>query len=197
MKKIETVWCQLLYDTLELRQVQFQQQALASQLGLSLSTVNHALKDLREMGAVKVGGKGGQVVDAEKVLMHWANRRKLQADVVFEMWVEEMVTEVEGLLPPESILGAYSAVRHRYGEAPADYSSVYVYHLEPEIVRQRLAGIEGKYTKVVGLQLPEAIPVLTETTTLGHIFADLWSLPDWMAKDFIRRVKQEIDEVLS
>lgn len=197
MKKIETVWCQLLYDVLERRQVRFQQQDLAKRLGISLSTVHHGLKDLRRMGAVKVGGKGGEVVDVDKVLMHWANRRDLAGEVVLQMKVGEPVTEVEGLLPPGSILGAYSAVRQWYGEAPADYDSVYVYHREPEAIRERLGGIEGRVTTVRVLPLPEKIPTRDETTSLGHTFVDLWSLSDWMAKDFIRRIKQEMDEILS
>jgi len=197
MKKIETVWCQLLYDGWERRKFKFQQQELAEKLGISLSTANHALRDLRRMGAVKVGGRGGEIVDLEKILMYWANQRKLEGDVVFRMKVAEPVIEIEGLLPPESILGAYSAVRQWYGEAPADYNSVYVYHREPDVVQQRLAGIEGRVTEVIGLQLAEKIPTREETTSLGHTFVDLWSLTDWMAKDFIRRIRQEMDEVLS
>ena len=197
MKKIETVWCQLLYDGLEKRQLRFQQRGLAEKLAISLSTVNHALKDLRRMGGVRVGGKGGEIVDVEKILMHWANHRRLENDVVFTLMVKEPVLEVEGILPPGSILGAYSAVRQWYGEAPADYSSVYVYHPQPELVQERLVGIEGKLTKVIGLNLPETIPTREETTSLGHTFVDLWNLTDWMAKDFIKRIREEMDGILS
>ena len=65
------------------------------------------------------------------------------------------------------------------------------------MVQQRLAGIEGRVTEVIGLQLAEKIPTREETTSLGHTFVDLWSLTDWMAKDFIRRIRREIDEILS
>src|SRR3989344_3500811 len=122
MKKIETVWCQLLFQSLEKKDTHFQQQKLAANLHLSTSTVNHALKDLRRMGAVRVGGDGGSVVDAEKILMHWANYRDLASDVVKKISLNGSVLEIEGLLPPESILGTYSAVRHWYGEPPADYT---------------------------------------------------------------------------
>lgn len=197
MKKIETVWCQLLYDTLEKGETRFQQQQLAKKLVLSLSTVNHALKNLRQMGAVNIGGRGGQVADYEKILMHWANYRRLNQDIVWRQKLTGPVLEIEGLLPPGSILGAYSAVRHWFGEAPADYSTVYVYHREPQIVVDRFSGQPGKETELVCLKLSPQIPLRKETTTLAHTYVDLWSLTDWMAKDFINRIKEEIDGLLS
>ena len=95
MMKIETVWCQLLYNTLEKREMQFQQQVLAKQLVLSLSTVNHALKNLRQMGAVRIGGWGGEVIDYDKILMHWANQRRLEKDVAFRQKLTGSVLEIE------------------------------------------------------------------------------------------------------
>lgn len=197
MKKIETVWCQLLYDILEKRQTHFQQQQLAKKLDLSLSTVNHALKNLRQMGAVQIGGRGGQVIDYEKILMHWANYRRLSQDIVWRRKLSGSVLEIEGLLPPGSILGAYSAVRHWFREAPADYNTVYVYHPQPQSVVRRFAGQSGRETELVCLKPAPKIPLRKETTTLAHTFVDLWNLSDWMAKDFIKRVKEEIDDVLS
>lgn len=197
MKKIETVWCQLLYNTLEKGETRFQQQVLAKKQDISLSTVNHALKNLRQMGAVNIGGKGGQVVDYEKILMHWANHRRLNQDIVWRQKLAGPVLEIEGLLPPGSILGAYSAVRHWFGEAPADYSTVYVYHWEPQQVIDRFAGQKGRETELVVLKLPAKIPVRKETTTLAHAFVDLWGLTDWMAKDFIDRIREEINGLLS
>jgi len=197
MKKIETVWCQLLFDTLEKRETHFQQQILAKKLGLSLSTVNHALKNLRQMGAVTIGGKGGLVADYEKILMHWANHRRLNRDIVWRQKLAGPVLEIEGLLPPGSYLGAYSAVRHWFGEAPADYSTVYVYHRQPEKVIERFSGQLGKETELICLKLMPEIPLRQETTTLAHAFVDLWSLTDWMAKDFIDRIEEEINDLLS
>lgn len=197
MKKIETVWCRLLYDALEKRQTRFQQQELAKTLDISTSTVNHALKDLRRMGGLQIGGTGGVVVDAEKVLMHWANHRRLSEDIVFTISLSHPVIEVEGLLPPGSILGAYSAVRHWYREPPADYADVYVYHQDPTIVAHRFSNELTGPTNLIILRLNPKLPLRPETTTLAHTFVDLWNLTDWMAKDFVRRVKQEIDDLLS
>lgn len=197
MKKIETVWCQLLFDALEKRQPRFQQQRLAEKLQLSTSTVNHALKDIRKIGGVRIGGDGGVVADAEKILLHWANRRRLEGDIVATMKLKPSVMELEGLLPPGSVLGGYSAVRHWYGEAPADYQTVYVYHRQPQLVIDRFTNESTGDNNLVVLQLNPLIPTRKETTSLAHTYVDLWNLTDWMAKDFIRRVKREIDELLS
>ncbi|MBU2052138.1 hypothetical protein KKH13_02935, partial [Patescibacteria group bacterium] len=59
------------------------------------------------------------------------------------------------------------------------------------------AGQAGRETELICLKLPAKIPLRKETTTLAHAFVDLWSLSDWMAKDFIKRVKEEIDGLLS
>ena len=105
--------------------------------------------------------------------------------------------EIEGLLPTGSILGAYSAVRLWYGEPPADYTSVYVYHPQPEQIIRRFANHPPGDTTLTILKLPATIPLRAETTTLAHTFVDLWNLTDWMAKDFVRRVREEIDGILS
>lgn len=197
MKKIETVWANLLFQTLEKRQTNFQQQRLAQQLSISLSTVNHALKDLRRLGAVQITGTGGEVVDAEKIFMHWANHRDLKSDIVSELSLAASPIEIEASLPPGSVLGCYSAVRHRFGEAPADYTTVHAYHPRPELVSARFKTEPSGHTKLVILNLDSRLPVVKETTTLAHTFVDLWNLTDWMAKDFVARIKQEIDELLS
>ena len=197
MKKIETVWANMLFDVLERRQTSFQQQKLAQKLSISLSTVNHALKDIRRLGAIQITGGGGEVVDAEKILMHWANRRSIKNDIVSQLNLAPSPIEVEGSLPTASILGGYSAVRHRFGEAPTDYTTVYVYHPRPELVLDRFKTEPSGPTQLVILNLDSRLPVDNETTTLAHTFVDLWNLTDWMAKDFVIRIKQEIDGVLS
>ena len=53
-----------------------------------------------------------------------------------------------------------------------------------------LRGKKGQETELVVLQLLGRIPLRKETTTLAHTLVDLWSLTDWMAKDFINRIKE-------
>ena len=67
----------------------------------------------------------------------------------------------------------------------------------PELVAKRFNGQNGRETELVCLQLAPKIPLRKETTTLAHAFVDLWGLTDWMAKDFIKRIEEEIDDILS
>ena len=53
MKKNETIWHHLLYESVANRQFKFTQQGLAEQYGMSLSTVNNALKVPSQMGVVR------------------------------------------------------------------------------------------------------------------------------------------------
>src|SRR3989344_2651837 len=101
MKKIEFIWRHLLHQTLENRQTFFRQQDLAGHFRLSSSTVNLALKPLRLLSAVKVGGRGFTVIDAEKILYHWASHHRLSPDL--SLRVNLPVLEVEGRLPPGSL----------------------------------------------------------------------------------------------
>jgi len=137
------------------------------------------------------------VMDFEKILMHWANQRKMSSDIEFELEVKTGVLETEGLLPFGSVLGAYSAVRHWFKEAPSDYQTVYVYHQDPVQVKKRFRRMEGKGSKVVILRLDDKVVTRKETTSLGHTFVDLWNIRDWMAKEFINRIREEIGEILS
>ncbi len=66
MKKIEYVWRELLYRTIQQRKPVFGQQELAAMLGLSSSTVNLALAPLRRLGAVTIGKRHSEVMTTKK-----------------------------------------------------------------------------------------------------------------------------------
>ena len=191
MKKIEFIWRHLLYSSLEQRQFRFQQQALAGLFSLSSSTVNLALHPLRDLGAVRVGGRGFDVTDPEKILYHWANHHRLLPSL--RLRVNLPVLEIEGLLLPDSVSTAYTAVRERFGEPPADYDKVYCYLPSPDA-----AAIRFQSEIVPGppnLFILQADPFL-KSLSLSQLFVDLWQLSDWYAKDFVTLVKSQIDELL-
>lgn len=198
MKKIELIWRHLLFATIEERATRFEQQALAKRFGMSSSTVNLALSPLRRLGAIQVGGRGFEVVDFEKILYHWANHRSLADDVAYALRVDLPMFEIEGLLPDGTIPTAYTAVRERYGEAPASYDHVYCYHSTPNRVRKRFSDktIRGQ-PNVFVLQADALLGTYGAALPLGQLFVDLWNMTDWYAKDFVRRVKEDIDGLLS
>ena len=196
MKKIEYVWNHLLYEALEKRNFSFGQQELAQELHLSSSTIHLAIQPLRRMGAVRIGKRHSEVIDAEKILYHWANRHRLQPTL--QMSVNLPVTEIEGLLPDQTLPTAYTALRERFGEPPTDYDKVYCYHRDPSVVGQRFEGhrTNGPLNLFV-LLADERLYTYRSQVTLGHMFVDLWNLPDWYAKDAVTFVKGKIDAILS
>lgn len=198
MKKIEFIWREILYQTIEKRQTRFQQQALASLFRISSSTVNAALAPLRELGAIDVGGRGFAVIDYEKILYHWANHRSLRHDTALRLSISLSIQEIEGFLPPKTIPTAYTACRERFGSVPSDYDAVWCYHNKPQHVRDRFTAHITDRGRL-NLSVLTADPYLWryESLPLAQLFVDLWQMHDWYAKEFIKSVKEHIDGLLS
>ncbi|OGG12416.1 hypothetical protein A2875_01440 [Candidatus Gottesmanbacteria bacterium RIFCSPHIGHO2_01_FULL_46_14] len=194
MKKIEYVWRELLYRTIEERKPAFAQQQLAASLGLSSSTVNLALSPIRRLGAVTIGKRHSEVIDYEKILYHWANHRNIASDIAIRLRLDVPIREIEGRLPAGTIPTAYTAVRERFGEPPAEYGNVYCYHARPQEVAQRLMGDSSPGEP--NLFILTSDPHLGDTVTLAQLFVDLWNMTDWYAKDFCTFVKRKIEETL-
>lgn len=192
MKKIEYVWRELLIRTIEKRTPAFGQQELAASLRLSSSTVNLALSPLRRMGAVTIGKRRSEVIDYEKILYHWANHRDISSDIVFSFHLDLSVREIEGRLPVGTIPTAYTAVRERFGEPPAEYGKVYCYHAHPQDVVERLTPDSSPGEP--NLFILRADPHLGSAVSFSQLFVDLWNMTDWYAKDFCNFVKAKIEE---
>lgn len=198
MKKIEFIWRHILYKTIEERVTSFSQQDLASFFEISSSTVHLALKPLRALGAVRVGGRGFEVVDAEKILYHWANHRRIEQDIRHRLYTQLPIREIEGLLPEGTIPTAYTAVCERVDEPPAEYDKVYCYHANPQIVIDRFRqDIIPGAPNVFVLESDIWMKNYGKKITLGQLFVDLWGISDWYAKDFGLIVKGLIDGLLS
>jgi DNA-binding CsgD family transcriptional regulator len=187
MKKKEVVYRMILAGAAT-------QLAISKQLHISLSTVNNALKPLQEIGAVETRHRI-RIMDKEKVLVHWANVRNLARDVVYRTRVDMAVTDIEKQMPDGVVFTGYSAYRLRYGEAPADYSTVMVYADDAV-----LAEIKRRFPQKKG---PPNIMVLKPDQYLkresrrglvpdAQIFVDLWNMPDWHAKEYIKALKERI-----
>ena len=198
MKKIEFVWRHILYKTIEERIISFRQQELAVMFGISSSTVHLALDPLRALGAVRVGGRGFEVIDAEKILYHWANHRRLEHDIAQQARIRLPLKEIESMLPEESFPTAYTAVSERIGEPPAEYDKVYCYHADPQRVIERFRqDIISGPSNIFVLESDPRMKDYGGKVTLAQLFVDLWSLSDWYAKDFSNAVKGIIDGLLS
>ena len=161
----------------------------ARSIGASLSTVNNTVKKLERMGAVRAGRRSLKVVDPEKALMFLVNARNLYADVVYATRVDASVGEIEKSMPPGTVFTAYSAYKFKYEDVPADYSEVYVYANDEALkeIRKRFPLRKG----------PANLFVLkreVEDVSDALVFADLWNLREWYAKDFVRGLRDRILE---
>src|SRR3989338_7326085 len=124
MTKKEILWRDILYQATNNKKREFTQKELAEKFGFSLSTVFNSLRELRQLGIVKVSGRNFLVEDPEKFLYFWATHRKFASDISYSTNCDISVREAEGAMPPSAIFACYSAYRMKYGEPPADYDKV-------------------------------------------------------------------------
>lgn len=195
MKKIEIIWRELLFGAIDQKNRQFTQKELAEQFGFSTSTVFQALKPLREMGAVRVTGRNFILEDPEKLLYHWASARKLSGEIVLKGHVDLPVQEIEGLAPPQSVFGGYSAACRILSEVPADYDKVWLYVADLDQILKRYEIIDSRPNLFV-LMADNFLKSYGEFTTIAQTFVDIWNLKDWYAKEFSVALKRRIDELL-
>lgn len=188
MKKIELIWREIIES--RVKNPVFEQKKLAEAYRCSTSTVFAALSPLRAIGAVAVTGRNFRITNLEKILLFWATRRKLGSDIVYQTHVDEPVEQIEGLVPAETIYGAYAAARRLLKSVPADYDKVYIYASQPEPVQKRFPPRKGSANLFV-LRADPFLASFGPVTPPSHTFVDLWNLPDWYATDFLNAVKEK------
>jgi hypothetical protein len=193
MTKKELIWREILFQAIEKKKFEFTQKDLAEKFGFSLSTVFNALKIPRDSGAIKVTGRNFSVVDAEKFLYIWATQRNLVKEIIYQAYVPAPVQNIEGQMPAEIIFGGPSAYVLRYKDAPADYAKVYVYAREDglEEIKKRFPKTKGEANLFV-LKSDSLLSRFGNITPNVQIFADLWNMKDWYAKDFLNALKNKL-----
>ena len=168
------------------------QKAMAERLGISLSTVNNALKPLERMGSLEKKNFGFKIIDKEKALFYWASVRNLQKDTIYKTRVEESAREIEKLMPSGIVFTAFTAYRLKFKQVPADYSEVYAYAVngseELKEVKKRFPEKKGP-TNLILLEKPEN---LGNEVSSELLFVDLWNLKEWYAKEFTKALKEKM-----
>ncbi len=192
MTKKETIWRFILKKALDERELRFTQKDIAAHFKISTSTVFNALKAPRKLGAIEVTGRFFRLRDAEKLLLLWATQRNFKNDIVYSTYVDAEVREIEGRMPPDVIFGAFSAYRFAHNEAPADYSTVYVYSEGLEELKKRFPKQKGPPNLFVLKPDPELVS-FGKTTPDVQTFVDLWNIPQWYAKDYLAALKKKIN----
>ncbi len=193
MKKKEIIWREILYQGIEQKKFDFTQQELAQKYQFSLSTVFNAIKVLRPSGIITVHGRGFKLVNIEKFLYLWGTTRRLSKDIIYQTCCSGGALEIEAQMPPEVIFGAFSAYLKKYQDAPSEYDKVYVY-LPPDRLdhfQKRFPPFSGR-DNIFVLTADPWMKNFGSVTPDGQTFADLWSLPEWYAKDFAEALKERI-----
>ncbi len=164
------------------------QAEMSRELDISLSTVNRTVKKLENMGAVDVSNRGLKTRDKEKILMYMASIRNTEKDLVYRTRVNKKVREIERSMPGGVEFTAYTAYKFIYEEVPADYSEVYVYADE-----QAFDEIKRRFPKTKG---PPNLFVFKKEMEVNDalIFADLWNIKEWYAKEFTRELHDRVLE---
>ena len=188
MKKLELVYNKILEEIIENKNHKLTQKSLSKELKISLSTVNHALQPIKNMGAIKINPKNFNVINPKKILYYWASIRNIERDIIYKTRVEKSVEEIEKLMPNSAIFTAYSAYKFKFKNAPADYSEVYVY-CDKEEIKERFE--ESK-------NIPNLFVLRKDIAklTTANLFVDLWNLKEWYAKEFINSLEKRFEEVL-
>jgi predicted transcriptional regulator len=187
MKKTELVYREILFRVIEKKEKRLTQSELSKRLGLSLSIINSALKNMARIGAVKINQRNFDMLDFKKILYFWASIRNLEKDISFKTRLEIPVREIERIMP-NILFTAYTAYKLAFNETPADYSEVYLYadELELEEIKKRISCLKTSENnpnlfvlkKDTLLKNYNKIPV-------SQIFVDLWNLKEWYAREFL------------
>lgn len=199
MKKIETIWHHLLYQAIEKREFRHTQAGLAELYGFSTSTANLALVKPTAIGAIRKSGKFFVVADVLKLLYLWATVRNLDKDMLYSTHSPLPIRELEGLAPPGTLYGGYSAASQILGEPPADYNVLHLYleKVDLGIAKTRYPKINTGPSQVIIYHRPLFLPASLHTTTLPHTFVDIWNMRDWYARDFTSSLEDKIHDLLS
>ena len=187
MKRIEEIYREILFQSVEKKNNTLTQSYLAKALDVSLSIVNLALKPLKKMNAVNIKQRGLDIIDKRKILYYWASIRNIERDIIYKTRVEKQVKQIECEMPEEIIYGAYSAYKFRFKDVPADYSEVYVYSENIDEIEKRFP----KNNKVPNLFILKKDRNM-KNMTLALMFVDLWNLKEWYARDFLKALEKRI-----
>jgi len=187
MKRIEEVYRELLFESMEKNNKTLTQSYLAEALNLSLSIVNLALKPLKRMNAVKIKKRSFDIIDKKKILYYWASIRNLEKDITYMTRIEKKVRKIESEMPSDVVYGAYSAYKLGFKDVPADYSEVYIYSNNLDEIKKRFPSKKGVSNLFV-LKKDRNMKKMT----IAQLFVDLWNLREWYAKDFLNALEVKI-----
>ncbi|MEK6974444.1 MAG: winged helix-turn-helix domain-containing protein [Nanoarchaeota archaeon] len=193
MKNLELVYREILYQAIEKNNKELTQADIARQLNISLSTVNLAIKNLENMGSIKVNPRNFHVLDIKKILYYWASIRNLSKDIIYRTRIGLPVKDIEKEMPDNIVFAAYTSYKILFKDVPADYSEVYIYG--DTNLKERFPENKSNPNLFV-LKKDSSIDKYGKTTTIANTFVDLWNLKEWYAKEFIKSMEEKLNGIL-
>lgn len=195
MKKTELVYREILFNIIEKKNSKITQLELSKKLSISLSTVNLALKPLVRMNSIKINLRNFEIIDPKKILYYWASIRNIEKDILYSSRIDQPVKETEKQMPAGITFTAYSAYKSIFKDVPSDYSEIYLYSDEIEEIKKRFKGKKLNPNLFI-LKKDGKLDNYGKYPPLANIFVDLWNLPQWYAKDFLKALEVEIGGIL-
>ncbi len=208
MKKNGVVYRDIVETLLKNRKSRFIERELARRLGLSPDTVSRAVQPLKKAGIAAMYRRHFEIINFEKLLAYWAVGRKFDRDIVYSTLAEVMsIGEIEDRMPSGIAFTCFSAYVHMFGSAPADYGHVYVYAQESalhEIMRRfpkmDVSALAKKHNlfvlrpdHVLGRMISDG-ELAHSSVPISQLYVDLWNIGSWNAYEFLKRVKEKIDD---
>jgi len=189
VRKTNWILREILYRVFELGEVFMTQRSLAEACGCSLDAANRMVGRLESFGAVEKRPFGFRVSQPKKVLLYWAATRNLRSDLVYSTYSPEPVEEIEGMLPPGSILTAFSGCRQKFPDLPPP-PAVYAYS-ETEKVR----GVFPEREADPNLFILRPDPHLSKlgSCPIAQLYVDLWQLGDPLAERYLTRLEEVLE----
>jgi len=193
MKNAELVLREILFRATEKKEFTFTQLELSKRLELSLSIINLVIKKLDSMGSLTRFPRGFKINDIKKILFLWASLREFDKDIIFKARIDLPVREIERLMPDVSFT-AYSQYKLLFNDVPADYSEVYVYANEKEIkeIQNRISAFSKKNAPNLFILKKDKKFNLYPALPISQLFADLWNLKEWYAKEYITSLEKRM-----
>lgn len=201
MNKKCSLFREILFQCRTRGTIKFTQKDLAQSLGISVSTVFHALRKAREANIVRVTGRFFVVEDYKKLLYLLATERNLSKDIIYKTFIDEKPANIEALMPPQIAFGLYSAARFLLPATPAEYDHVYIYASKENLneVFKRIHPSMSTLEKKNKHTSPNVFVIEMDSffsrypqPLFEQIFIDIWNAPEWYAKDFLKTLEETI-----
>lgn len=192
MLKKERVYREILFRFLEKEEGFLKQRQIAKKCGVSVGTINHALKPLEKINCIEKKPMGFRIINPKKIAIYWASIRNLKRDIIYETYTDLKIREIEEFMPSDVVYTAYSGYKFKFKTAPADYSEVYVYSKNLEEIKKRFLK-KGPRKNLFVLKPDEHLLKISDgIVPLGQMYVDLWNLGTWYADEFLKDFEKRI-----